>query len=117
MFNPLTCGSFLSIAVPNLQPENRLSTASALGPYDREEALWLTGFALYSGARWRYGPAVRNSPQLNPDELVWNHLKNHDISKRVIESSEHLKKMIMAHLQSLQKTPGLIRAFFQAPDL
>ncbi len=53
------------------------------------------------------------SPELNPDELVWNHLKNHGVGKRIVNSREDLKRVVIAHLRFLQKTPDLIRAFFR----
>ncbi len=57
------------------------------------------------------------SPELNPDEWVWNHLKNHGVGKRVIESRDGLRRAVMAHLRHLQKTPRLIQAFFHDPSL
>ncbi len=52
------------------------------------------------------------SPELNPDELVWNDLKHHDIGKRMITGPDQLKRLVVAHLISLQKTPDKIKAFF-----
>jgi transposase len=57
------------------------------------------------------------SPELNPDELVWNHLKNHGVGKRIVKSREDLKRMVIGHLRFLQKTPNLIRAFFREPHV
>jgi transposase len=57
------------------------------------------------------------SPELNPDELVWNHLKNHGIGKRIVRSREDLKRVVIGHLRFLQKTPDLIRAFFHEPHV
>ncbi len=57
------------------------------------------------------------SPELNPDELVWNHLKNNGVGKRLIRSRDELKRVVLAHLRSLQKTPALIRSFFDQPEL
>lgn len=57
------------------------------------------------------------SPELNPDEWVWNHLKNHGIGNRIIDSRDALRRAVMGHLHHLQKTPRLIRAFFQDPNL
>lgn len=53
------------------------------------------------------------SPELNPDELVWNHLKNHGVGKRIVKSREELKRVVIGHLRFLQKTPALVRAFFR----
>ena len=53
------------------------------------------------------------SPELNPDELVWNHLKNHGVGKRIVRSRDELKRIVIGHLRFLQKTPDIIRAFFR----
>ncbi len=55
------------------------------------------------------------SPELNPDELVWNNLKNHGTGRRLITSPEQLRKTIVAHMRQLQKLPALVRSFFHAP--
>ena len=55
------------------------------------------------------------SPELNPDELVWNDLKNHGTGRRLITSPEQLRKTIVAHMRQLQKLPALVRSFFHAP--
>jgi transposase len=52
------------------------------------------------------------SPELNPDELVWNDLKNHSIGRRLITGPDQLKRLAVSHLRSLQKLPGKIRSFF-----
>lgn len=57
------------------------------------------------------------SPELNPDELVWNHLKNHGVGKKIIESRDEFKRTVSAHMRSLQKKPQLIMAFFRQPEL
>jgi transposase len=57
------------------------------------------------------------SPELNPDELVWNHLKNHGIGKRIVHSREHLRELAVAHLRRLSRMPERIRSFFQHPSL
>jgi transposase len=57
------------------------------------------------------------SPELNPDELVWNHLKNNGVGKRIIRTRDELKRVVLGHLRSLQKTPALIRSFFHQTDL
>lgn len=57
------------------------------------------------------------SPELNPDELVWNHLKNHGVGKRIVRSREDLKRVVLGHLRFMQKTPDLVRAFFHEPNV
>jgi transposase len=53
------------------------------------------------------------SPELNPDELVWNNLKNHRIGHQVIETKPQMKKAVLCHMRSIQKSPSLICSFFQ----
>jgi transposase len=55
------------------------------------------------------------SPELNPDEQVWNHLKNHAIGKQCINSLKQLTKAVHSHLRSMQRKPALIRSFFLLP--
>lgn len=56
------------------------------------------------------------SPELNPDEQVWNHLKNHGIGKQPIAGPDHLKRMVISHLRKVQKLPSLVRSFFGMPE-
>jgi transposase len=56
------------------------------------------------------------SPELNPDEQVWNHLKNHGVGKQTIAGPDHLKRMILSHLRKMQKLPSLVRSFFGMPE-
>lgn len=55
------------------------------------------------------------SPELNPNELVWNHLKNHGVGKRTIRGRHHLKRTVLGHLRSLQQMPDIVRGFFREP--
>ena len=54
------------------------------------------------------------SPELNPDEWVWNHLKNNGIGRQVIHTKPQMKRAIISHMRSIQKSPNLICSFFQA---
>jgi transposase len=56
------------------------------------------------------------SPELNPDEFVWNDLKSNCIGRMTVDGPEHLKKSILSHLRSMQQKRSLIRSFFLAPD-
>jgi transposase len=56
------------------------------------------------------------SPKLNPDEQVWNHLKNQGVGKQPITGPDQLKKLILSHLRKIQKLPALVRSFFMTPD-
>ena len=55
------------------------------------------------------------SPELNPDEQVWNHLKNHAIGKQCMTSLEEMTKAVRSHLRSMQRKPALIRPFSLLP--
>jgi len=52
------------------------------------------------------------APELNPDEHVWNPVKNHGIGRRVIMNPDSLHMKLRGHLFSIQKRPELIRSFF-----
>jgi transposase len=53
------------------------------------------------------------SPELNPDELVWNDLKNNAIGRKVITGPDQLKAEVISFLRYLQKTPERIVAYFR----
>ena len=48
------------------------------------------------------------SPELNPDEHVWNDLKNNGIGRKVITGPDQMKRVVLSHLRALQKSPLLI---------
>jgi transposase len=41
------------------------------------------------------------SPELNPDELVWNSVKNHGLGRKPHATKEELKRDAIAHLRKL----------------
>lgn len=55
------------------------------------------------------------SPELNPDELVWNDVKTHGVGRMAILDATQLKAAVLAHLRSLQRLPDKIRSFFREP--
>ena len=57
------------------------------------------------------------SPDLNPDEWVWNNVKNDRIGREVIMSKDDLKTKAIGALRRLQKLPGIVRGFFRDPKL
>lgn len=57
------------------------------------------------------------SPELNPDEWVWNNLKAADVGRASITRSADLKAMAISGLHRIQKLPALIQGFFRDPDL
>jgi transposase len=52
------------------------------------------------------------SPELNPDERVWNDLKNNGIGKQCITDSDQLGKAVISTLRSIQKSPARVRSYF-----
>lgn len=58
------------------------------------------------------------SPELNPDELVWNWVKNHHLGKDSdIRDRSSLMRAARSALASLQKRVSVIKGFFKHPDL
>ena len=55
------------------------------------------------------------SPELNPDEFVWNDLKNHGTGRKLITSLSQLQQTVISHMRQLQKLPDLVHSFFHAP--
>ena len=53
------------------------------------------------------------SPELNPDEQVWSHLKHHRLGKMVIKNKEELITKTHAALRSIQRTSSLVMSFFR----
>ncbi len=56
------------------------------------------------------------SPELNPDESVWNELKNNGIGRMAITGPDDLKRRLIEYLRQMQHFPALIRSFFHAPS-
>ena len=54
------------------------------------------------------------SPELNPDELLWNDLKSHDLGRRVANNKHELRSIAMAGLQRIQKQKGKVASYFQS---
>jgi len=52
------------------------------------------------------------SPQLNPDELIWNQVKSHTTGRSLFHTVGHLRQIVRRCLRSLQRRPALIRRFF-----
>jgi transposase len=57
------------------------------------------------------------SPDLNPDELVWNHLKSHTVGRSTVTDKADFKKKITSSMRSLQKNKKKIRSFFGKESL
>jgi transposase len=57
------------------------------------------------------------SPQLNPDEGVWNLLKDVVLANHPIEEDEVLADVVEFEMHKLQAQPELLRSIFGHPDL
>jgi transposase len=57
------------------------------------------------------------SPETNPDELVWKHLKSDTVGRAAIVSRADFRKKVKSSLLCLQRNRDKIRAFFQKPSL
>ena len=55
------------------------------------------------------------TPELNPDEQVWNHAKR-DLGQRFVGNIEEMKKTLLSILESIQKRTDLIQSFFHMKD-
>jgi transposase len=56
-------------------------------------------------------------PDLNPDELVWSHMKNNGVSKKPLKKNESLRKRVEEDLRKLHGNAPLVRSFFGAESV
>lgn len=80
-------------------------------------AKMVTKFIAENQKRIRLFRLPSYSPDLNPDELVWAHVKHHKIGKVAITGPGQMKQHVIGFLRSLQKTPALVCALFQHPSV
>jgi transposase len=57
------------------------------------------------------------SPQLNPDEWVWNNVKADGVAPAAPKGPEQMKTVVAARLRRLQRLPHIVRGFFGDPKL
>lgn len=57
------------------------------------------------------------APDLNPDEFVWNHLRQKGVSKTPLKQNESLQKRVDHDLTQIKSDRPLIRSFFYAPSV
>jgi transposase len=74
-------------------------------------------FAAASAGRLRLCFLPGYSPELNPDEWVWKHVKHDRIGRAGVAGPEDLKAKALAALHRLQKLPEVVRSFFGDPNL
>jgi len=54
------------------------------------------------------------SPELNPDEQVWNHAKA-EVGKHPIKRKLEMEALILSAMRSIQQKVELVKSFFQLP--
>jgi transposase len=52
------------------------------------------------------------SPDWNPDEKVWNHLKHYELKSHQAKTKTELKELTQRKLKNMSKNPALIRGLF-----
>lgn len=57
------------------------------------------------------------SPDMNPDEWVWNYLKTRELGNFCAKDSNHLMKEVSRGLRKIQRRPKLINSFMKASEL
>ena len=56
------------------------------------------------------------APELNPDELVWSHVKRTGVARAPLRRGETLRAKIEAQLAAIKRMPQLVRSFERAQD-
>lgn len=57
------------------------------------------------------------APDLNPDELVWSHVKRTGVARNPLRAGEKLALRIEQQLHDVQKNRRLVRSFFGTPSV
>src|SRR6266446_8645829 len=62
-------------------------------------------------------PLPTYSPDLNPDEFVWSHMKKNGVSKKPLKKNESLRQRVEEDLVTIYNNPELVRSFFCAESV
>lgn len=57
------------------------------------------------------------APELNPDEFVWQHLKQNGTSKKPLRKNESLRERVETDLAAIKQNKQLVRSFFKADSV
>jgi transposase len=57
------------------------------------------------------------APDLNPDELVWSHVKRTGVARNPLRAGEKLEIRIDQQLRDVRKNRALVRSFFNTPSV
>src|SRR6202020_1791651 len=98
----LRCSMFCASCLPQTFPSSYRS--------DRSEQLLTKGMLTL-----HFLPGY--APELNPDELVWSHMKRTGVARAPLRRGERLQAKIEAQLGAIKRMPQLIRSFFKAPSV
>jgi transposase len=52
------------------------------------------------------------SPDWNPDEKVWNHLKHHELKGHQAKTKEELQTLTQRKLETMSKNPALLKGLY-----
>jgi transposase len=63
--------------------------------------------------RFRIEPLPGYAPELNPDEGVWDRLKDEELANVSCRDRDELRREIRAATQRLQRQPEVVRGFFR----
>ena len=111
-------GELCSLVMPWIDAETMsifLAHVAAQHPADG-------GIMLLDGAGWHHARDLRVpasfrllflppcSPELNPVEHVWRHLRENDLGNRVFDSLDQVEAAVCASLRSLMDQPAVVRS-------
>jgi transposase len=57
------------------------------------------------------------APDLNPDEFVWNHLRQRGVTKKPLWKNESLRSRVESDLAAIKADRPLVRSFFRASSV
>ena len=57
----------------------------------------------------------KSSPELNPDEQVWNEIKDKKIGRQPVKNKTDLRERLYSALNALKHQTEKVRSFFELP--
>lgn len=57
------------------------------------------------------------APDLNPDELVWDYMRETGTARKPLKKGECLMERTMLDLELIKSDPALVKSFFRQPDV
>ena len=93
----------------NHHPERHLTVVMDQAPphTSKKTKAWIA-----SQSRLHVFHLPKYSPDWNPDEKVWNHLKHQELASHQAKTKAELKQLTRQKLQSMAKRPKLLRGLF-----